>query len=386
MSEPTGATTSERRRGIRRFTPLLLRRPLSAPPRISGPHLRRGAVVAVLALVLAGVIAAAISSFNFSKVGHALVSANLAWLGAALALMMSAMVARSVSWRHTLLAALPGTEIGRIVVARATMIGVLGSAVFPGRLGEPARVLVIARHLPHRTRQMVPLVAGTAFSQTIINLLALAILAAITFTSVPILHGSAGGLLTAAIVPAVVVFAVLTGPLALRLAARSRSPRVRAAAETLTRLLKLAAQGLRAFGKPRHGVPAVGAQLLAWALQWLSCYTVLLALHLQGDAGLAGAAAVLLAVNLSAVLPATPSNVGVFQAACLVVLAAYGVGGGTALAYGILLQVIEVLTALVLGIPALLGEGMTWRDIKSARRLEREEEAAAAASAVEATD
>jgi phosphatidylinositol alpha-mannosyltransferase len=59
--------------------------------------------------------------------------------------------------------------------------------------------------------------------------------------------------------------------------------------------------------------------------------------------------------------------VGVFQAACLVVLAAYGVGGGPGLAYGILLQAVEVLTALLLGIPALLREGLTWQDIRPTR-------------------
>ncbi len=85
------------------------------------------------------------------------------------------------------------------------------------------------------------------------------------------------------------------------------------------------------------------------------------------------AAAVLLAVNVSAILPATPSNVGVFQAACLVVLAAYGVGAGQALAYGIILQAVEVVTALALGVPALLGEGLTWQDIRSAGRRTRVE-------------
>jgi phosphatidylinositol alpha-mannosyltransferase len=70
-------------------------------------------------------------------------------------------------------------------------------------------------------------------------------------------------------------------------------------------------------------------------------------------------------VNVTAVLPATPSNVGVFQAACLVVLAAYGVGAGSGLAYGIILQAVELITALALGIPALLAEGLRWRDIRS---------------------
>ena len=93
---------------------------------------------------------------------------------------------------------------------------------------------------------------------------------------------------------------------------------------------------------------------------------LLLALGLQAHGGLAAAAAILLAVNVSAVLPATPSTVGVFQAACLVVLAAYGVAAGPALAYGIILQAVEVSTALALGVPALLREGLTWRDVRPA--------------------
>ena len=119
------------------------------------------------------------------------------------------------------------------------------------------------------------------------------------------------------------------------------------------------------FARPRHGVGAVLSQLAAWALQWLACYMIVLALGLQSQATLVTAAAVLLAVNVSAVLPATPSNVGVFQAACLVVLAAYGVGTGAGLAYGIILQAVEVTTALALGVPALLGEGLRWQDIRS---------------------
>ena len=75
---------------------------------------------------------------------------------------------------------------------------------------------------------------------------------------------------------------------------------------------------------------------------------------------------------MSAVVPATPSNVGVFQAACVGVLALFGVGYGPALAYGLLLQAVEVLTAVALGVPALLGEGMTWQDIKSARTIEEQ--------------
>jgi phosphatidylinositol alpha-mannosyltransferase len=136
----------------------------------------------------------------------------------------------------------------------------------------------------------------------------------------------------------------------------------------IARLLGLARQGLLVFVTPRHGIASVTAQLCAWILQLLACYVVVLALGLPAHPTLIAAAAVLLAVNVSAILPATPSNVGVFQAACLVVLAAYGVGAGQAIAYGIVLQAVEVVTALILGVPALLGEGLTWRELRDRGR------------------
>ena len=73
----------------------------------------------------------------------------------------------------------------------------------------------------------------------------------------------------------------------------------------------------------------------------------------------------LFAVNVTAVLPATPANVGVFQAACVAVLAgAYHVSTPDAIAYGIVLQVVELATAVLMGLPALLNEGLSWREVR----------------------
>jgi phosphatidylinositol alpha-mannosyltransferase len=90
-----------------------------------------------------------------------------------------------------------------------------------------------------------------------------------------------------------------------------------------------------------------------------------MALGLDARAGLGAAAAVLFAVNVTAVVPATPANVGVFQAACVAVLAgAYHVSTPEAIAYGIVLQAVEVATALIMGLPALVNEGLSWRDVR----------------------
>jgi phosphatidylinositol alpha-mannosyltransferase len=322
-----------------------------------------------LALVLAGLVVFAVSRLDLHGIGHALATANPGWIALGVVLMMFSLFLRASSWHQTLRAALPDTPIRWGPVIRGTMIGVMASAVFPGRVGEPTRMLVLARDLDGPTRRLLPVVAGTVFSQTLINLLALAILAGVTFSSVALPGGDAAGIATVLAVPFAIVALIVAGPRLLALAQRSRSERIARWAATLTRLLNLARQGLRVFARPRFGATAIALQLLAWALQWLSCYMVILALGLNAD--LTAAAAVLLAVNVSAVLPATPSNVGVFQAACLVVLSAYGVGAASAIAYGIILQAVEVVTALGLGIPALLAEGLSWEDIRPKREAEQ---------------
>src|SRR4029079_391290 len=83
------------------------------------------------------------------------------------------------------------------------------------------------------------------------------------------------------------------------------------------------------------------------------------------DLDMGAAAAVLFAVNVTAVLPLTPSNLGVCHAACLAVLTgAHGVASAPASGYGIILQAVEIATAVVMGAPALVKEGLSWRDVR----------------------
>ena len=64
-------------------------------------------------------------------------------------------------------------------------------------------------------------------------------------------------------------------------------------------------------------------------------------------------------------MPATPSNIGVFQLAVISVLTTgFGVGAADALAYGVILQAVEIATAVALGLPALVREGLTWSDMR----------------------
>jgi phosphatidylinositol alpha-mannosyltransferase len=243
------------------------------------------------------------------------------------------------------------------------MIGVMMSATLPARLGEPSRALIVARRLG-RVRERLPVVLGTIVSQTLLNLVALAVLGTIMFATVGLFQGKEKALVFATIAPIILIALLVSVPALLRSGKPSRFKRVQQALSALRGGMMQARRGLVVFRNPKLGSWAVIMQLTAWALQWIACYALLVALGLDQRAGMGAAAAVLFAVNVTAALPATPSNIGVFQAACVAVLHAYGIGHTDALAYGIILQAVEIATALAMGMPALVREGMTWKDLK----------------------
>jgi phosphatidylinositol alpha-mannosyltransferase len=311
----------------------------------------------------AGLTALALDHIGLQPIGNALLAATPVWVLVAFALMCASMLLRSEAWHAILRAALPGVRVRRRDTARATMVGVLMSATLPARLGEPSRALILSRRLG-RVRDRFPIVLGTLVSQTILNLLALTVLGSVMFATVGLFNGNEDALVFATVAPLVVLALLASAPWLLRRGRPTRFQRVQQAAGVARRALVQVRSGLQVFRRPRLGSWALVTQLSAWALQWLSCYVLLVALGLDERAGIGAAAAVLFAVNVTAALPATPSNLGVFQAACVAVLSAYGVGKADALAYGIILQAVEIATALAMGMPALVREGMTWRDLR----------------------
>ena len=341
----------------------------SLEPKLPAAGRRRVARTARRVLVASGAVAGAalavlaLQRLGIESIGRAVVAATPVWVLVAFALMCASMLVRAEAWHAILRAALPGTRVRRRDAARATMIGVLMSATLPARLGEPSRALIVARRVG-RVRDRLPIVLGTLVSQSLLNILALVVLGAVMFHTVGLFQGNEDALVVATIAPVVLLALVLSVPWLLRRGKPSRFQRVQQAATLARGAMLRVRSGLQVFRRPKLGAWALVMQLSAWAIQWLACYVLLLALGLGDEAGLGGAAAVLFAVNVTAALPATPSNLGVFQAACVAVLSAYGVGKTNALAYGIILQAVEIATAVAMGMPALVREGMTWRDLR----------------------
>jgi phosphatidylinositol alpha-mannosyltransferase len=337
----------------------------SLEPAARGPRAlriaRRGVAVTALAGAAGGTLLA-LDRIGMRPIAAALVDSQPVWVLVGLALMCASMLARAVAWHAILRAAVPDAFPRLVDAVQGTTIGVLMSATLPARLGEPSRALIVARRLG-RPRERLPAVLGTLVSQTLLNVVALVILGAVMFTTVGLFAGRQQALVWYAVAPFVALCAVLVAPALLRSGLPSRSARVHRWLSEARAALARARSGLRVFRSPRLGAEAVSMQLGAWALQWVSCYVLLVALGLDLDLG--AAAAVLFAVNVTAVLPLTPSNLGVFQAACLAVLTgAYGIEPAQALGYGIILQAVEIATAVIMGAPALVKEGLSWREVR----------------------
>ena len=305
-----------------------------------------------------------LQSVGFNKIGNALVNSSPTLVLLGLAVMCAAMAMRGVSWKAVLDAALPNMRVRMADAMQGIFIGVLMSSTLPARLGEPARALVVARRTG-KPRETLPVIAGSIVSQTLMNILALIILGIVMFSTVSLSGSHENEIFIIAIAPVALALALLVTPLILRVGGGSRSSKLVAAAAAVRRALVGVREGLVVFKHPKLGAIGTGAQLGAWALQWLSCFILLKALGLSVGTGFGAAAGVLFAVNVAAVLPATPANLGVFQAATATVLhLGWHVPTGDGVAYGVILQAVEVATAILMGAPALVKEGMSWKEVR----------------------
>jgi phosphatidylinositol alpha-mannosyltransferase len=339
----------------------------SLDPAPARPAKRRRKIARRIGLTAAGVIGVGLTALAAQKIGvdkvvESIVRSDFTWVLVACALMALSMFFRAASWYWIVCAALPNRPVRRRDVTSATMIGVLMSATLPARLGEPARAMSLARRIG-RMRETFPVLLGTLVSQTVLNLVALALLGVIIVSSTDLFHSSTQKLFAFSFLPLLLLLIVLLGPPLMR---RNGNGRLARLGTALHGALMQVRAGLRIFRNPRRGAAAAAAQLTAWAIQLAACWALLAALGLNDQAGIGAAAAVLFAVNVTAVVPATPSNIGVFQLAVISVLhTGFGISTADGLAYGVILQAVEIATAVALGLPALVREGLTWSDLRT---------------------
>jgi phosphatidyl-myo-inositol alpha-mannosyltransferase len=338
----------------------------SLDPPLARSGSRRRRVARRVGLGVAGALGVGLTALAARKIGvdhvvESIVRSDFTWVLIASALMVLSLFFRAASWFWIVRTALPNRPVRRRDVTSATMIGVLMSATLPARLGEPARALSLSRRTG-RMRETFPVIVGTLASQTLLNLVALVLLGVIIVSTTPLFHSQTQRIFAFSFVPLVALLVLLIAPVLTR---RSGSGRLARLGAAMHRALIQVRAGLAVFRHPRSGFFAAAAQLGAWAIQLASCWALLVALGLDNRAGIGAAAAVLFAVNVTAVVPVTPANIGIFQWAVVSVLTTgWAISKADALAYGVILQAVEIATAVALGLPALVREGLTWSDLR----------------------
>ena len=131
-------------------------------------------------------------------------------------------------------------------------------------------------------RETFPVLLGTLVSQTLLNLVALALLGVIIVSTTPLFHSGTKQLFAFSLVPLILLVVVLVAPFVMRQTGNGRVARIGAAAH---RAMVQVRAGLKIFRDPREGAAAAAAQLGAWAIQLSACWALLYALGLDGQAG-----------------------------------------------------------------------------------------------------
>jgi hypothetical protein len=90
----------------------------------------------------------------------------------------------------------------------------------------------------------------------------------------------------------------------------------------------------------------------AWAIEVAMVFVTLVALHLPVPS-IATAALVLVAVNVAALVPGLPANIGAFEMAAMLALASVGVGREAALAFAIVYHASHTIPVTLLGLVGL---------------------------------
>jgi phosphatidylinositol alpha-mannosyltransferase len=286
----------------------------------------------------------AVSDVDWHLFWRSLRASNLWWLAPASVALAAGIGVRALRWQLLFV-----REIRPPFrpVLRALLVGTFFNNVMPGRPGEAIRVFALHQETG------APRAAGlaTAVTERICDVLTLLVLLYAVTPWLPHVAWLGRAAAAAAVVGA---FVLILGIALAHDGARSLrfvfAPlrRTRWGSEGRIEVIAQgAATGLAALHRPWVALPALLFGFVAALLIGISNWFVLLAFHLHF--GIAAGVLVLVTTNLAMILPSTPSGLGVFEAAVVVALRAYGVDASDALSYAVVLHALNTLPFIGLG-------------------------------------
>lgn len=295
------------------------------------------------------------------EVGAALGQFNLWYLLPAVGVSLAMQVFRAWRWQLEL-RPLEHVGLGRLWVI--VSVAYMAINVLPARLGEFVRPWLLSRR------------SGVTFSNVVGNLVIEK-----TLDSMCILFFILVGLTTTADLPdwvrlgarvpaaIAVALAVLVAllyfkgePFVNRWVIRYLPEKFGAG---LQRVLRSFLDGMRIIPDGRLLALVFAVSLAYWSLPVLSSWIAILAFGF--DVPFNAALIVFIFIGFGTALPNAPGMIGTYQYACILALGLFGVGQAEALAYGLVLNAIQLGTLIGQGLVALPLAGVTLADFRRAR-------------------
>ncbi|TMK38478.1 MAG: flippase-like domain-containing protein [Actinobacteria bacterium] len=303
-------------------------------------------VLVIVVTVAFSVIA--LRDVDFHRVGTALEHSDYYWLLPALAAFGLSTFVRALRW-HSLFA--PGRRPPVRAVGNAMLVGYLFNNIFPARAGEAARVVVLRQRAGTPTTEVV----GTVVVERVFDVLSILVIFFVASHWLPHVswfHTAAIAAIVLAVgLMAVIAVLVIYGDRPVRYIARPLGRLPLLTAERVESAAADLVHGLAGLHRPWVAFIGFFWSIVAWVLSAVSAWlvTYAFALHLGFDAGVL----VAVALGLAMILPSPPAAVGVFEAAALLALNAYGFSKSQALPYALVLHVLNFVPFLLMGLLAL---------------------------------
>jgi uncharacterized protein (TIRG00374 family) len=319
---------------------------------MTGPsrRLRRVALAMLGPLISVAAIVILLQSIDLGQTARVLGHSRIALLAPAVMLVAVDIVIRALRWQRLLRTSRRPVPVRRIVPI--ILIGYLGNAVLPARLGEPIRAHLLARREGLSSFEVL----GTALLERILDVAALALMAflaswviaapawVIQLTGI----GAAGGV---ALVLALALVGV--GPV-VRLLERAAGHLNLAAGPILDRLHRFA----RGFGGRSQRAPVAQALVLSlpiWLIDAAICW--LAGQSLGVDLPPAAALLIVAVGALGTSVPSAPAYVGTYELAASAAGRAVGLDAPTALSLAIIIHAVTLLPVALAGWAATIALG-----------------------------
>lgn len=316
-----------------------------------------------LGLVISAVfLFLAFREINYSELWQILRTTQLWWLVPGLVIYFGSMLVRSWRWGYLLN---PIKKIGARTLLPIILIGYMGNNVFPLRMGEVLRAVVLKR----REQVAISASLATIIVERIFDAVVIVGFVLLNLGQLTLLPGAGalaqlGGLATWAII----IFAVGLGLfIAVAMFPKSSMRLIHGVInrivperwrESLVGIADRFLDGLISLRSPKDALMILVTSILVWLLETGLYWTVNRSLGL----GLNFGQLMLLngVVNMVLLIPAAPGGLGTFDAAGRAMLQTYGIPAEPALGYTLILRVVLWVPITLLGAIFFVKEGLKW--------------------------